>query len=244
MRVFARSGGMLVLLTILAVEGICAQDSIETALDRIHREYSAATQDVARLVLLDQELRELIPYYAWKERPWLPATYLRPDYDNIGIFPGLFERDVLTYSGKLLAEAHAHNPNSPFRNYTLYSTIFGKAGETSNGVPSPDAAEAYVREFPQGPFIVDVHLVVAHFYDDLFKVITLEEAGQRIGYKFDCYDTYLKAQPLAEQRQRARESAIRHYERLVDLLPRNADQARYLADLRQERSHGWFYCGD
>ena len=112
-----------------------------------------------------------------------------------GIFPEPFERDVLTYSGKLLAEAHAHNPNSPFRSYTLYSTIFGKAGETSNGVPSPDAAEAYVREFPQGPFIVDVHLVAAHFYDDVYKLITLEEAGQRIGYKFDCYDTYLKAQP-------------------------------------------------
>ena len=117
MRVFARSGGMLVLLTILAVEGICAQDSIETALDRIHREYSAATQDVARLVLLDQELRELIPYYDWKERPWLPATYLKPDYDNIGIFPGLFERDILTYSGKLLAEARS--PNS-------WQSVFGE----------------------------------------------------------------------------------------------------------------------
>ncbi len=105
-----------------------------------------------------------------------------------------------------------------------------------------------MREFPQGPFIVDVHLVAAHFYDDVYKLITLEEVGaravQQMRYKFDCYDTYLTAQPLAEQRQRARESAIRHYERLVDLLPRNAYQALYLADLRQEKSHGWFYCGD
>ncbi len=244
MRVFAKLGGTLTLLTILAIEGMSAQDSIATALDRIHREYSTANLDVGRLVLLDQELRDMIPYSDWQERPWLPATYLRFDYADIGIFPGLFERDVLTYSGKLLAEAHVRNPDSPFRSYTLYSTIFGKAGETSNGVPSPDAADVYLREFPQGPFVVDAHLVLAHFYDDLYKLIRLEQTGPRIEYKFDCYERYLTGQPLSEQRQTARESAIRYYELLVELLPRNADQARYLEDLRQERAHGWFYCSD
>ena len=58
-------------------------------------------------------------------------------------------------------------------------------------MPSPDAAEAYVNEFPQGPFIVEVHLILAGFYDDLYKVLTLEEDGRRIAYKYDCYKAYL-----------------------------------------------------
>ena len=97
----------LVLVMILAPEGVAAQDAIATALDRIHREYSSGPMDTARLVLLDRELRGLIPDYSWQERPWLPATYLQAGYRSIGIRPALFEGDILTYSGKLLAEAHS-----------------------------------------------------------------------------------------------------------------------------------------
>ena len=101
-----------------------------------------------------------------------------------------------------------------------------------------------MNEFPQGPFIVEVHLILAGFYDDLYKVLTLEEAGRRIAYKYDCYKAYLTVEPLPEQRRIARESAIRHYERLVELLPLYADFKRYLVDLREDRTHGWFNCGD
>ena len=200
--------------------------------------------DTARLVLLDRELRELIPHYSWQERPWLRATYLKVGYESIGVHAGLFERDFLIYSGELLAEAHSNDPNSPFRSHTLYSTIFGREGRCSTDMPSPDAAEAYVNEFPQGPFIVEVHLILAGFYDDLYKVLTLEEDGRRIAYKYDCYKAYLTVEPLPEQRRIARESAIRHYERLVELLPLYADFQRYLVDLREDRTHGWFNCGD
>ena len=71
------NAAILVLVMILAPEGVAAQDAIATALDRIHREYSSGPMDTARLVLLDRELRGLIPYYNWQERPWLPATYLQ-----------------------------------------------------------------------------------------------------------------------------------------------------------------------
>ena len=77
MKVLPRLVGALVLVMILAPEGLAAQDAIATALDRIHREYSSGPMDTARLVLLDRELRELIPHYSWQERPWLPATYLQ-----------------------------------------------------------------------------------------------------------------------------------------------------------------------
>ena len=239
------NAAILVLVMILAPEGVAAQDAIATALDRIHREYSSGPMDTARLVLLDRELRGLIPYYNWQERPWLPATYLQAGYRSIGIRPGLFERDTLTYSGKLLAEAHSNDPNSPFRSHTLYSTIFWREGRRSTDMPTPDAAKAYVNEFPQGPFIVEVHLILAGFYDDLYKVITLEEDGRRTDYKYDCYKTYLTAKPLPEQRQIARESAIRHYERLFELLPLYADLKPHLVDLREDRpTRGWFNCGD
>ena len=298
-RRFYRQMFGLVLVMILAPEDLAAQDAIATALDRIHREYSSGPMDTARLVLLDRELRELIPHYSWQERPWLRATYLkvgyesigvhaglfereyssgpmdtarlvlldrelreliphyswqeRPwlratylkvGYESIGVHAGLFERDFLIYSGELLTEAHSNDPNSPFRSHTLYSTIFGREGRRSTDMPSPDAAEAYVNEFPQGPFIVEVHLILAGFYDDLYKVLTLEEDGRRIAYKYDCYKAYLTVEPLPEQRRIARESAIRHYERLVELLPLYADFKRYLVDLREDRTHGWFNCGD
>ena len=74
-RRFYRQMFALVLVMILAPEGLAAQDAIATALDRIHREYSSGPMDTARLVLLDRELRELIPHYSWQERPWLRATY-------------------------------------------------------------------------------------------------------------------------------------------------------------------------
>ena len=76
-RRFYRQMFGLVLVMILAPEGLAAQDAIATALDRIHREYSSGPMDTARLVLLDRELRELIPHYSWQERPWLRATYLK-----------------------------------------------------------------------------------------------------------------------------------------------------------------------
>ena len=243
-RRFYRQMFGLVLVMILAPEGLAAQDAIATALDRIHREYSSGPMDTARLVLLDRELRELIPHYSWQERPWLRATYLKVGYESIGVHAGLFERDFLIYSGELLTEAHSNDPNSPFRSHTLYSTIFGREGRRSTDMPSPDAAEAYVNEFPQGPFIVEVHLILAGFYDDLYKVLTLEEDGRRIAYKYDCYKAYLTVELLPEQRRIARESAIRHYERLVELLPLYADFKRYLVDLREDRTHGWFNCGD
>ena len=239
------NAAILVLVMILAPEGVAAQDAIATALDRIHREYSSGPMDTARLVLLDRELRGLIPYYSWQERPSLPATYLQAGYGSIGVRPALFEGVTLTYSGKLLAEAHSNDPHSPFRSHTLYSTIFWREGRRSTDMPSPDAAKAYVNEFPQGPFIVEAHLILAGFYDDLYKVITLEEDGRRTDYKYDCYKTYLTAKPLPEQRQIARESAIRHYERLFELLPLYADLKPHLVGLREDRpTRGWFNCGD
>ena len=45
MKVLPRLVGALVLVMILAPEGLAAQDAIATALDRIHREYSSSLSD-------------------------------------------------------------------------------------------------------------------------------------------------------------------------------------------------------
>ena len=124
MKVLPRLVGALVLVMILAPEGLAAQDAIATALDRIHREYSSGPMDTARLVLLDRELRELIPHYSWQERPWLRATYLKVGYESIGVHSGLFERDFLIYSGELLAEAHSNDPNfTVSKSYSVFNDL-------------------------------------------------------------------------------------------------------------------------
>jgi hypothetical protein len=218
---------------------------VAAVLEQIYGEYFSDRDrpDVARLVRLDQQLRELFPHYFWERRPPVEAKYYKHEYESIGVSQALFDSDFLEYSGKLLREAHTLDPHSTYRSYTLYSTIF-EQGE-KNSVPSPDAAQAYVREYPSGPFIVHVYVALAHFYDDLYKVIKLEEAGQRIDYKYDCYKAYLSAEPLAEQRLAAQDAGIRNYERLLDLLRENDDEARYLAELRSgDNLWRWFYCGD
>jgi hypothetical protein len=64
---------------------------------------------------------------------------------------------------------HKINPRSPSRSFTLYSTVFPK-GEDVGDIPNVEAARAYLREFPEGPFASDVYVDLAHFRDDLYKV--------------------------------------------------------------------------
>lgn len=223
-----------------------AQDATSVALARINREYLdlKIAPNVTALVLLDQQLRNLMPRFRWEGRPPVSTGHLEPPYRDLGVAPALFDRDFLTYSGKLLAEAHALNSQSPLRSYTLYSTIFSPAGEASNEVPARDRAEAYVREFSAGPFIVEAHLTLAYFYDDLYKIIRLEETGRRVDYKYECYKPYLSDRPLAEQRRTAQESGVKFYGRLVELLPQSEAMKRQLSGLARGTTSGWFYCAD
>ena len=147
----------------------------EADLERIYQEYSSSRKrpDVSRLVQLDDQLRRLIPYWNWEGSPASSKNY-RPEYSAIGVRPALFEPDSLSYSGKLLLEAHRRDPKS-HRRYTLYATVFGAEGEDGNALPLPTAAKAYLDEFPKGPFAVSAHLAAANFYADLFKVIRAEE---------------------------------------------------------------------
>jgi hypothetical protein len=222
------------------------QDATSLALNRIYREYQELkrVRSVDGLVRLDRQLRDLMPGYTWGDWRLVSAAYLEPRYEELGVNRLLFDGDNLGYSGKLLAEAHALNPRTPLRSHTLYSTIFSPDGETSNNVPSRDRAEAYVREFPAGPFVVEALTIVAHFYDDLFKVIRLEENGGRVGYKYDCFLPYLTTQPLADQRRAAQEAGVRAYERLIALRPEIGRIKDELSALKNGTTTAWHSCAD
>ena len=223
-----------------------AQDATSATLAKLYKEYLALkpAPTVSGLVRLDRQLRDLMPRYTWGGWRSIGAAYLEPRYEDLGVADGMFDRDHLTYSGKLLAEAHALNPRSPLRSHTLYSTIFSPDGESSNNVPSRDRAEEYVREFPTGPFVVEALTILAYVYDDLFKVIKLEETAGRVGYKYDCFAPYLTSQPLADQRRAAQEAGVRAYERLIALRPEISAIKEALSALRNGTTRAWHSCAD
>jgi hypothetical protein len=89
---------LIVLVVVLAVFGNPlsseSQGALDAALERIYKEYSSfrGQPDVSRLVLLDQELRRLIPYWSW-EGPSVRSKNYRPEYETIGVTPLMFEPD-------------------------------------------------------------------------------------------------------------------------------------------------------
>lgn len=220
------------------------QSAPDVELARVYKEYLSlkGKPDVARLVELDQELRRLIPYWSWEGEPASSQNY-RPEYQAIGVSRAMFEWDSLVYSGKLLFEAHRLDPRSR-RSYTLYSTVFGAAGEAGNSFPSAVAAGAYLQEFPTGPFALYAHLAEANFFADLFKVIQAEEAGEYRSYKYDCFKTYITKGPLPPQRTKAQGIAVEHYLTLTRLRPDIKVFAEWLSDMQKGQSQGWHYCAD
>jgi hypothetical protein len=234
---------MVVVLAVLT-PFLQAQDARQVALEAIERDYevSSGRTDVVTLVRLDQQLRALIPYWSWEGPPFSTKGFRR-SYEGIGVRPLLFEPEFAGYSGKLLREAHAIDPRSQ-RRFTLYSTVFGAEGETGNTPPVPEAAEAYLREFPNGPFAFQAHLALGTFQSDLFQVIEGAEAGDRESHKHECYRAYVTTAPLSVQRGRAQASAIEHYGALTRLRPDVREFIDWSAKARLGRFEGWHYCGD
>ncbi len=238
--------GLILLVVFWAAFGnllsIESQGTLDTALERIYKEYSSSRGQpgVGRLVLLDQELRRLLPSWSWEGAPAASKNY-RPEYKTIGVTPALFEPSLLSYSGKLLLEAHKRDPKIQ-RSYTLYSTVFGNKEEA--GMPSVTAARAYLQEFPSGPFAFQAHVAIANFYSDLFQVFQEEEAGVPRDYKYDCYQQYIVKGPLLSQRTNAQAQAIEHYLAATRLMPTVNELAEWLAEMRTGKINGWHYCGD
>jgi hypothetical protein len=209
----------------------------------IHQEYVAqgARPSVASLVEMDRELRRLLPYWQW-QGPAASTVGFRPEWAHIGVRPLPFDSDLLAYTGKLLVEAHRQDPQS-HRGYTLYSTVFGDR-EIDGAVPSPQAAEAYLAEFPDGPFAVHAHLALAGFYSDLVRILEHLHDGATPDYKYECYRQYVDARPLALQRAEARAQAIDHASTLTRLEPKVSWFRELLRDVSAGSRNSWHYCAD
>lgn len=109
-------------------------------------------------------------------------------------------------------------------------------------LPDVAAAQAYLREFPVGPFAADVHVALATFFDDLFKAI---RAGATLADdKRPCFQRFITREPIAAQMEAAQREGERHYQQAIPSR-RDADwleaRRRALADGTADR---WFYCVD
>ncbi len=165
---------------------------------------------------------------------------MRPGYDVLGLEPAVFDAELLHYTGKVLREAHAIDPNSSARPFTLFATIFPK-GEAYVDVPNAAAARAYLREFPEGPFAPDVHLVLADFYDDLYKAIRAGES--LVDYKRACFGRFITSAPVHAQLESAQRKGLAHYRQGLAL--RRDDRARQaMQGLETGTTTGWHFCAD
>ncbi len=216
------------------------QETVEAALGRIYSQYVMARtgRDIGRLVSLDGDLRQMMA-----SNQSIEASHLRPGYEDLGLSGAAFDPGSLVYSGKILRDAHKINPRSPSRNFTLYATVFPK-GEDVGDIPNVEAARAYLREFPEGPFAADVYLDLAHFRDDLYKVFQGFVEGGVPEYKLDCYNRYVTKQPYREQLKAAQNSGVANYRRALALRPGDTVARESLTELLKGTTLSWYFCPD
>ena len=234
----AARGVVLGLVVVLLSTAAVAQTrSVATTLRRAQAEYldARAARDVSALARIDGDLRTVMAV-----RPFVTASVLRPGYDVLGLQPGAFDVEVLAYDGRVLREAHAIDPDSSARPFTLFSTIFPD-GEANVAVPDVAAARGYLREFPEGPFAAEVHLVLAGFYDDLYKAVRAGES--LVADKRACFGRFITSAPVHAQLESAQRKGLAHYRRGLAL--RRDDRARQaMQALETGTTTGWRFCAD
>jgi hypothetical protein len=226
-----------------------AAEPYRETLDRMLDEYRRLpqTQDVRRLVEMDRELDAVVEKIRTAHGRD-SARFWRKDYEAIGLYVGYYS-EALGYSGKLLVEAHRRNPNSPYRGYTLFTTIVGERTAHGLGVmPNLDQAYTYLEEFPDGPYAEHTYEILGFFYDDLFKVLKglVGNADER-DYKYDCFAPYITNGPYDAQMRSAGSAAIRHLKTAIGLNPRserNEYRHEVLRSIQSGHSQEWHWCAD
>lgn len=232
-------------------ESAMGADYFQKRLDNILSEYQGLpdTDDVRRLVELDRELKALVGVIQGMYPDGASKKYWREEYGTLGLYIGHYS-DAIGYSGRLLVDAHRRNPYSPYRKYTLFTTITGEG--TSHGLgemPDIRQAELYLHEFPTGPYAGDVNEILGYFYDDLAKVLRRIVNNDKFkeDYKYNCFLRYITSAPYPEQLRSAERLAIQHLERAIFLNPAseaNDYRRDALAALRAGEIYSWHWCAD
>lgn len=225
-------------------------DTYPQRLDRILKEYKSLPQstDVKPLVELDRELTALANEIQKKDREGTSASIWKKEYEDIGVYVGHYS-NMIGYSGKLLVEAHAANPNSPYREYTLFTTILGEGSSHGLGeMPDIEQAKAYLKEFPHGPYATKTYFIIGSFYDDLAKVIVglIEDENKNKGYEYDCFSSYLTNEPYQSQLTKAKALANEYLDKAIALMPENERKKMNLDFLyvKSGRTFAWHWCAD
>ena len=189
------------------------EDPIQQRLDQLYAEYEAtiANPTVKKYVELDEKLRtflaEELPKYSENTEGYskydghtlVVGIEIRKTFSNNSTHELGFEISryvpVLLYSGKFLVQAHEIDSHSKYREYTLFSQIM-----STNGLEMPDikVAYQYAKEFPSGPFIANVYLIIASFHKDLFMIVRGLSQGENV-FGLYCYKPYVERRPYKEQ---------------------------------------------
>lgn len=218
------------------------EEELDRVLPQLHAEYVEIKKapTVEKLVLLDGKIRRL--FGGWSEcqtRDYDGKSFDHHQYAPMGLYIGYME--VLTYSGKLLADAHRMNPRSKYRKYTLYSTILSDHSPSDLGVmPNIKAAYQYAREFPTGPFIEDTLHIIADFHKDLFMVLR----DNHRDYKYDCFKPYITKASYREQMSHAKSVAQSYYQKVLALNPNNNSARESLERINKGKINAWSFCAD
>lgn len=226
---------------------------VSETLDHIQSRYRATKghAEAALLVEWDSQLRRLIDDPWKRERKSFDGKIWKPEWSEIGVEVAHYG-DNLLYTGKLLVEAHAADPLGAYRRFTLFSAILGRTGSSGLGeMPDLESAQEYLKEFPDGPFAGDVAIILGAFHDDLFKVFLALQAGEELGYKYDCFSKYILKRDLSLQAARARRLSLGYYAQALEVLADREPgwaEGRYVEEWKLEvkegRSVGWHFCGD
>jgi hypothetical protein len=243
-------------IVILLAMSASAQDESKTVvqqLDQITKEYGELQIEgkIEMLVSLDARLRSLI-CEPWKRtNKSFDGKLWKPTWSAIGVYVSHYGDD-LGYSGKLLVEAHHIDPSSAYRRSTLFSAIMGETSSSGLGeMPDPQAAIQYLKEFPDGPFADETSIILANFYNDLFKVLKDLQGNEPRGYKYECFSKYIKSSSLAEQADEARRLSILYYSQAQDLRTQSKSDwnetkvvRSWMRQMEQGNPDGWHFCAD
>jgi hypothetical protein len=213
--------------------------TIKDSLERVYKEYNALhmkPNDAEKLYLLDQDipkiLTELIKYYPYQ----LSQVFWEEKYLKIGLGIGHYS-DQLEYSGKLIIDAHKVNPNSLYREETLFAAIFGSAsdGNLDNGHPNIKLFYAYLREFPNSTHALNIYSNLADFYHGLYKYLRYRPKTDQAPYTYldkdECYKPYISKLPIKTQLADAKEKGISFYNKLISQTSQEKIREDYMKDL-------------